>query len=77
MSTKSEIVQKVLDRFDRNGDDVITFKEFKEALIEEGVDEATADVLRKQAFRNWDGNDDAKLVKSEIEKLAKKWASFA
>lgn len=73
---KQTLLQKVLNRFDINEDDIITFSEFKQALESEGVDSATADAIRKQVFSNWDANNDKKLQKKEVEKLAKKWASF-
>lgn len=74
--SKEVLMSKVLSRFDVNNDGIITLKEFKDSLVAEGVDEVTADAIRKQVFKNWDGNEDGKLQKFEIEDLAKRWASF-
>lgn len=75
--SKQTLVQKIMSRFDKNEDDVITFNEFKNALLDEGVDEHTAKSIREQVFSNWDKNEDQKLIKKEIENMAHKWASFA
>jgi Ca2+-binding EF-hand superfamily protein len=77
MVTKEEVVQKVLDRFDGDGNKKITKSEFLTALEEEGVPVETRDALYVQVWQNWDRDENDTLSKSEIDALAKKWASFS
>lgn len=71
------IITNVLQRFDADGNHEITWSEFYNALLSEGIDVATVEEMRRQVFSNWDADSNLTLSPSEIQKLAEKWASFS
>ena len=81
----ARILDQVLNRFDTGAgsdsppalamDDQVTWAEFGAALAAEGVDAATADLLRDMVFADWDADRDRALSLPELRALAAAWAA--
>lgn len=80
MSESDRILSDILNRFDRNNDDMVHKSEMKQSLEEEIKDKnlphETAQIIGRSVFSNWDSDDDDKLTMSELKKLADKWACY-
>ena len=69
------ILDQLFNRFDISMDDSITWAEFGSALEAEGVDAASADLIRETVFADWDADRDLALTLQELRALAAAWAA--
>ena len=75
MAEAARILDEICNRFDGNMNDSITWDEFGAALAAEGVDEATASLIRETVFQGWDADANRVMDIDELRSLATAWSA--
>ena len=73
MDAKQQLVDRLIARFDANGDGQIAVKEFIGALRKEGADPATIHNMTEHIYGSWDANSDSVLDAVEVKQMASSW----